>query len=100
MAKIMIDHDAMGNNLIPQAKIAKTNISSAHTLASQVDMPNNDYNWSHVVSQLEDCEEALKKYNSWIGTINTKYKNGIVRSVDTIKRVEIENVNFIEMTVK
>ena len=100
MAKVVVDTEMIDNDLIPQAKTARQDIAITKKNAQRVNIPNNDFNWSEIISEISDCEDQTKKYINWISNENTKYKNTINTTTDKLNEIEIEELKFIEMTVK
>ena len=97
MSKLLIDTDKIDNDLLSQARNSKSHIQTTRNNAQRVNMPNDDYNWSRVTSQIEDCVDETEKYINWIKEVNRKYKDGIINSTDLINKVNTTELQFDEL---
>lgn len=92
MSKINVDTDLIGKELIPLASDELKNINNALQSAQSVTLPDGDYSWKNVISELSDCSNLASKYNEWINRIQTKYNNKINDSIEDISSIKIEDM--------
>jgi len=92
MAKMNIDTDVISRTLLPLAKNEITKLGNVISIAEGVSFPSGEYNWSGIVSELEDIRELTNKYYNWLVNTNDKFNNNISDRVE-----EIVNSNVTEI---
>ena len=92
MPIIDIDTGKIEKDLLPMANENSNIISSAKSYANRVNMPNGEYNWSNVASQIEDCATKGSKYLNWLSSITASYNKCISDKCDELTSLEIIDI--------
>ena len=100
MAKVEIDTDVEGNELLPLVEEEVKNLNAALDEASVISFPDSGFGWGNVISKISDCVNIANKYNNWINRVHTSYIKNINDNTEVLAKFKLDDVKIKETIVK
>ncbi len=100
MSKIKVNTDIIANNVLPKTNEVINSLSNAQNVASSIEYPYGEFEWSSIRGKIDNCMKEMKKYKTSTENLHDGVKSILTNLNDELEEIKIDSIKSLENGVK